>query len=459
MNFAIIGAGICGLLAAKNILIHNPHAQITIIDKSNEVGGLLSGHYYPDQNLYFDQGTHIPRETGNKVIDEFMVNAIPETDLIYYPKGKGDFSGAVYNQVLQNFSHFPDIRARADLDVLQNSINATIDRNRGSLNSPIRVEPVDHQGEKRFGGLYFNTVLSPILESLYQKNIEDLAWFALELPGLTRVIAHDFSTWESFTDDQDKRAIYAVPDQRKLPDTLMSPLRSFYTKRQGTKTFVESLEQALVKEGINFIKEASISRIDFSKNEIVYACDGKDSAYAFDKIIFATGVIAAAQLMGYKLQDYGFERPMSHRLVHLVAKKNVSSDLFYFYGLDPELSFYRITNYAAITNNPDDHRLTVEVLGERADTDDDLINLVLSELKQIGFINDVAPSFANVKKLPAGFPVPTVKNLSAMNELRNAMLPSLPPHAILAGIGAEPGMFFQGEIIEHVLKVTGASFQ
>ena len=104
MKYLVVGGGLSGLVAAHAILDSNLSGNITIIEKSSSLGGLLAGKMYPKQNLYFDIGTHIFQETGQSEIDKFLLNAVTPKDLIHFPVGKGDLAGVVVKGKLQNNS-------------------------------------------------------------------------------------------------------------------------------------------------------------------------------------------------------------------------------------------------------------------------------------------------------------------------------------------------------------------
>ena len=82
-SYVIVGAGIGGLIAAWRILVGDPKASITIIERNTYPGGLLAGIEYPN-GLYFDIGTHIFQETGITEVDSFIQDAVPPEDLIIF---------------------------------------------------------------------------------------------------------------------------------------------------------------------------------------------------------------------------------------------------------------------------------------------------------------------------------------------------------------------------------------
>lgn len=452
MHFVVIGGGICGLVAALNLRNRHPDAEISVIERNKDLGGLLAGTEYVDEGLYFDQGTHIPRETGNAEIDAFLVQSIPENDRIHFKRGHGDVAGSVFNGRLQENSHFPDIRGCDDYGPLHESL---LKDERNSVSMFEREKSAISQAYNKFGTRYSEQILAPILQHLYLRPTEDLSWFAMELPGLTRVVANDLDGWKTLENDDQKRALFAIPDQRLLPDEYISPKRSFYTMRKGTKTFIDSLVQSLKAKDIKFLCGVTITQINLEHKMVsIQDADKKEHSLRSDAIVIATGVMGAAHMLGVDISSFGFDRPMPHRLINLVAKDIKDTDLCYFYGLDEAVDFYRVTHYAGITGNKNDKRLTVEILGDRAPDDAALTDLIVGQLYDIGFLRSRDISFSSVQKIGMGFPVPTVKNMHAMRDVSAQVQSKLLDGIVLGGIGAGEGLFFQNEIIAHIIQET-----
>jgi oxygen-dependent protoporphyrinogen oxidase len=202
---------------------------------------------------------------------------------------------------------------------------------------------------------------------------------------------------------------------------------------------------------VNIICNVRITDINFDSSTISYQDETKaSSTLGFKQITLATGAIGASQMLGVDLNLFGFDKPMTHRVVNLLADDLTDSDLCYIYGLDSNVDFYRVTNYRAFSGNDGDKRLTIEVLGDRGLDNSELAKRVMNQLHDVGFVNSNKYSFSEIKTLTAGFPTPTTKNISAMNELAKHLKNILPNSAKLVGIGAENGLFFQNEIIQHI---------
>src|SRR5688572_8111975 len=154
LDHLVVGGGISGLVAAWRLRQHDPNARILVVEQAATLGGVLAGFDYPDQGLYFDQGTHIFRECGRPDIDNCLLAAADTADLIHFPPAEGDLAGSVFDGRLQAHSHFPDIRNRIDAAELRSAIEDHIEQaTEDSKTSSERLEPALSVCERRFGSL------------------------------------------------------------------------------------------------------------------------------------------------------------------------------------------------------------------------------------------------------------------------------------------------------------------
>jgi len=182
--------------------------------------------------------------------------------------------------------------------------------------------------------------------------------------------------------------------------------------------------------------------------------DGKGHSRTFnaDLIVLATGVIGAAHMLGVDLQQKGFDRPMPHWVINVVLEQPCDSDLCYLYGFDADCDWYRVTNYRAFSGDKNDRRLTFEVLGQHVINSTTLPQQLVGQLHRFGILTSSGLEFAESRKLGAGFPAPTVRNMRALTDLGTELSASLPPTVILGGIGASKGLFFQNEVVTDLCQ-------
>jgi len=97
--------------------------------------------------------------------------------------------------------------------------------------------------------------------------------------------------------------------------------------------------------------------------------------------------------------------------------------------------------------------VTVEVFYDPTHEFDEATCLkqVADELARMGFVSSCdAAKPVTAKKLPAGFPLPSTKNIAAMDASRGRILEYEFQNLTLCGILAEPGQFFQRHVVRDV---------
>jgi hypothetical protein len=446
MKIVIIGGGITGLMAGLGAKQANPQAQITVLERAPQMGGLLTGVDYLDHGLYFDLGTHIFQETGNAEYDSALLEGVPRQDLLHFPVGQGDLSGSVFDGRLQEGTHFPDIRRHLDAASLIASVHKHI-RGMRQISDLDRSAPLLETAAVRFGRTYAEKVLAPALEHVYCTPADKLSGFAMQLPGLTRVVVDDHENWMRDTVSEGPyRAVVAVPDQRRLPASMRHTRRSFYSRSHGSRAFVDGVTQRLSTAGASLVTDVRIGRLNLQRSLIEYQAAGDVHTIRYDRLVMATGAIGAAHLLKLNLSDFQFDRPMPHWLIHLRLVESCPSDLCYLYGLDLACEWYRVTNYRAFSGDDTDRRLTVEVLGREHIDNEVWPQKVVEHLAAVGLLKSAAYDFSAVMRLPAGFPSPTRNNIFSLMSLGARAAAVLPSNAVLCGIGANGGLFFQNEV-------------
>lgn len=442
-------------MAARRLRLAYAKARIVVIEKSATFGGLLGGVSYPDRDLYFDLGTHIFQETGDPSIDIFLQESLAPDNLILLPPDGGDLAGSVFEGKIQANSHFPDLRGHDKHGAVANSV-----RNHAEGESPVpnieRSMPLLAAAKLRFGSLYAETVLGPMLEHVYAYPASNLSAFAMALPGLTRIIIDDRASWMQQSKHPRYRSIVGYPEQRELPRHFRHARRSFYSRSSGSRALVDGVADWLTQAGVELLADTAIESIDLGTRSVVFSARG-GGCRRLDAhgIVLSIGAIGAAHLLGLNLDPFGFDPPMPHWVVNLQLSQPCRSDLCYAYGLDVGCDWYRMTNYRAFSGNSQDCRLTLEVIGNRQISPTALPKLLVEQLRSCGVLQDSGIEFCDVRRLPAGFPSPTTRNMRAMGALAQSIQTMLPSRVLLGGIGSQPGLFFQNEIITDIYRRVG----
>jgi hypothetical protein len=454
VNLVVVGGGISGLVAAGRLREALPQADICLLERAPELGGLLAGQRYPEHDLVFDKGTHIFQELGIPELDHFLMDAVDATDLLTYPQNVGDVSGIVFQGKLQCNTHFPDLRLHpawanvvdaVRLHTLEVDPEHLIDRTASLL-----VEAT-----RRFGDDYARDVLLPRLAHMYGRPEQELAAFSMVLPGLTRVVIDDYDDWLRNNWEPGYRAIAGIPDQYRLPSELRHDRRSYYSRHHGSRGIVDAVANRLLSQGVALHTCASISSLNPLESTLDWTdAQGTPHHTTYSGMVLSTGAIGSAALLKLPLSGRGFEAPMSHHLLHFKLSRPNESQLCYFYALDPECTWYRTTNYRAFSGDPHDRRITVEVLGRPLPNAADA-QAILADLHRVGFLSSPDGEVIDAFTLPSGFPTPTTCNLQALSKLSDDVRAILPCNIMLGGIGARPGLFFQNEVVLDMYHAVG----
>ncbi len=454
MNLVVVGGGISGLVAAGRLREAMPQADICLLERAPELGGLLAGHRYPEHNLAFDKGTHIFQELGVPELDSLLMDAVDATDLLIYPQDVGDVSGIVFQGKLQINTHFPDLRSHPPSANLVDALRKhtrLVDPSR-----PIdRIAPLLVEATRRFGDEYARDVLLPLLAHTYGRPKEELAAFSMVLPGLTRAVIDDYNDWLINNQEAGYRTIIGTPDQYRLPAELRHGRRSYYSRHHGSRGIVDAVAKRLQTQGVKLLTGASITALDPLKSTLDWTDhQGIPHRIFYSGMVLSTGAIGSANLLKLSLAGRGFEAPMNHHLIHYQLSCPNESPLCYFYSLDPKCDWYRITNYRAFSGDPYDRRITVEVLGKPLPDAADA-QAILADLYRLGFLSSPDGEVIDALTLPSGFPSPTTRNLQALSKLADDVRSVLPHNILLGGIGAKPGLFFQNEVVLDIYQAVG----
>ncbi|WP_394427067.1 NAD(P)-binding protein [Vreelandella stevensii] len=437
MNLIIIGGGISGLFMAYLAKKNKNYSNITIIERTENIGGLLQGFHYPE-GRYFDKGTHLFRESGIKVIDDFLTSSFEESSMFYLPNHA--YSGCIFNGKLQNYSHYPF--------TTDNYIRtATIDHLKNCRHQ-YNYENLRSYCYTAFGSEYSDRVLLPIAEKIYNRSSEDLSHDALKIIGQDRFLSANHDEWKCISSVS---SLIAYPDQENLPEHIKNPYRRVYSKKQGTYSFVIGIANSLRSQGVNILTKKEIVSLD--KNSIRFTDGNQIKILEFDKLAFATNIFATSKILGIRFPHVKHDKPLQHYVFNLELSKTPTSKLSFFYNFDSLKNFFRVTNYSRITDNSHDQRLSVEILaGDEAHINSKSTRQCLSELKHVGFIDDETEViFERIEHLESGFPMLTNKNKDFISLLNTSVTKHAGEHFFL-GRDEDHPPFLQNDVLRSICK-------
>ena len=352
-KIVIIGGGITGIFSALYLHKNSPKTQIILIESSKNIGGNLRGFNY--EETYFDKGTYIFQETGDSEIDNIFESYSSDKDFIKYEKGKGDIIGTIFQNRFQNYTHYPDIREHSSL---VDSILKHLRKNSNIKDEWEYSEDLITICKNRFGEKY-SKELELIFKNLFKYDPNSLSSFYLKLVGLNRVVISDEKKWNIDFSDENHRKVIGFPNQKKIPKGFLHNRKSFYSKKNGTYSFVEAFEKKLKESGITVHKETRVVQIDSNKKSVEVKNNSNSNVIFFDKLFITTGVLSAVNLLNIKNKILK-PKFLKTTFFNVVLNDKTNTDVFYLYNYDSEINFYRLTNYRAYSKNENDKRITIE---------------------------------------------------------------------------------------------------
>lgn len=130
--------------------------------------------------------------------------------------------------------------------------------------------------------------------------------------------------------------------------------------------------------------------------------------------------------------------------------------LYYFYCYEPGFDTFRLTNFTAYCDGAPRNGLfpvSLEFLTYEQKDRPALEAQARSEAERFGILSRGATiKFCRAETLASGFPLPSVTNMKSLSALRQVIEDCDIENLHLLGILAEPGLFFQGDVLKHVYR-------
>jgi protoporphyrinogen oxidase len=458
----ISGSGISGLLSAY-LASHNYSETIVyVVEKNAEIGGLLRCFDY-GENGKFDYGAHNIQETGVKELDDIIYNLLAPSEWQMLEDAKRDLAGAFFNNKLQEHSPYIDIRNLGP-DAYQASLSDFFS-NLPHSSSISRDEEimmnVYKYASNRFGKTIAELVIIPSLKKIYKKEGHELDYMATLFTPMSRVVMFDEPIIKDLTQSKVLRDRIAYSDQRNLPLERSSGLSAYYPKKYGMYRVVEAFKEVLQKRNVQFLTNHEITSLKYSDHEIesitLNSPNGPIEMSGIDSLIWTSNLPLLGRMLYLDYSSLSFDKPLKTVIVNiLVDKKPTLKDLYYFYCYTAGFHTFRVTNFinycdGAYRNGG--YPLAMELLVEESMLGEDLAAIGCKELQQFGILEEGTNIlFAKAEALEAGFPMPSVNNITSLNHIRNSIYNMDLKNLVILGVLAEKDLFFQTDVMIDAYK-------
>ena len=461
-NQVVVGGGISGLLAALLLAESGKHAQVHLVEREAEIGGLLRSFDYGEYGR-FDYGMHNMYETGIAELDALLLGLLPEQDWQLLKGEKRDVAGLFFNGHLQFNSLYMDLR-KLPRDVYERCM-AGFFANLGPDDGRT-ADNAYHYAAKRFGKPITDLAVAPAIGKLFKRDAAEMDVMASMLTSIDRVILFDEQQMRDLMKSSLLGARLAYTEQRNLPPERSSGRMGYYPRSYGMYQVVDAFRRRLLAAGARIVTGAQVRRIGregtrITEIDIAYG-SSVETIVNVAGMYWTAGLPALAPLLGISLQGVAFDRPLRTVAVNLLLDRDTKmEDLYYFYCYDRGLDTFRVTNfsgYCAGARRAGGTPICVELLVE--DVGNEVHDYAGQALKELEHFDILAPGtkplFIKAEPLAYGFPMPTLRNVAALHSMRERIDGQGIANLFKLGILAEPKLFFQKDVVAHTFRSVSA---
>lgn len=391
----VVGSGIASLLAAA---IAAQQHHVTILEAESKAGGLLRSTLGP-RGVWVDRGTHIPRETGDAVVDEILFSQMsPPMWRPVAPIRAGHVLGGRVDHDCESPSTLglpPTIRRQVEVELRSRAPSGSSDTLR-------------ERAVALFGPTLTDELLRPMMVKLFDRRLEELA------PDAHRLF---FGRVAAFTEEESRRlkAASVVMDQVLAFHNSRegaASLAAWYPAREGVGRWIDDLLTHQLRE-VDLITNAAVSQVTHRNGVITGVTTRNGDSFPVDRLIWGAGRAPFLRACGSALQ---VQAPLVRHvgLHHMALVPRLDTSAYYLNIFDSRVAPFRITIYDNLSNSSTGV-VTTETMLAPADRMASAPT-ILSALKACGLADDRTQLVdARIQRIERGFPIPT-PHLNALSD-------------------------------------------
>lgn len=434
-NVSVVGAGIAGIIAAyfEAKKGHN----VTLIDSDVRAGGLLKSDFL--NGKYFDYGTHILSETGEKELDDLIFSDFnPQNCFInnkinvanYFNKKMGDKSCYVNAATIDE-----DLFNKGCMELLR-----TKEFPKGDNLEDFLLN--------KFGKTFYEKIFMPVVMKYIGTHPKKLAVQSGMFFDMSRLLAFD----DNITKNLNKLNIY---NSKLAHHTRVKGFLKYYPKEGGVGHIIDSLMQKLDTEGVDIKLDFKIKEINHSNGK-VFSISSADEEILVDKLIWT---LPSSLLSFFSKLDKKISPPKFRKtgLFDFTFENSLNSMATYINVYDLDMYSGRVTLYQNLSG-VENYSCTVEVLTDDNTYLEGLMEKILLELVKMGIVSEnnncIFKKFRSIKN---GLPILTQKYVKEQKEL-NRYCQSYFQNIIFVGRAATDVFFTKEVLIDTFRKLENKDF-
>jgi protoporphyrinogen oxidase len=467
-KYVIVGSGSAALAATLFLISLGLGKRTVLVEPSEKFGGLLGKFEYEKFGI-FDIGMHNIMETGDPLIDDLIFGAMPGGEWNILSGDRRDLAGLGFKNSIQAGSPYLNLASETvdpQSGMLKSFLSHLGSDGTESIDNVLTLTAQDYL-TKRFGTVAARPYLDSI-QRTYGKTASELSQLACSFKPMDRVIIGDEETTRPYYSDPKKRSVIAWPEQRTLPLTYSSGLKSLYPRDFGMYRYVDAVLKKLEEAGGQIIGGHSIARLDFRGGKIDSLSlrnmgTRTESQISVRSILWTLSQFQLGQLLNLAAPSPMKNESLETWICNFIVRDQPTKlgDLYYLFSHDQSIHSHRITNFSAYCPEaitPIGYPIASEILiprhgdsGSSAERDSPL-NLARRDLEVLGISASEDIVFARAEKLGSGFPMPTVSAQEFSMAYRSELTALGIFNLRWTGIQPEKAIFFQPAVTRDSIR-------
>jgi protoporphyrinogen oxidase len=441
----VIGGGISGMLAALLLKHTNPKAEVILIEKSIELGGLLRSFDF-GLNGRFDLGVHTMYETGLDDLDRLLYEIIPDGGWNKLSGVSRDYGGAWYSGQLHENTAYLDLRSNTP-------------ENYRRWVSSFFLESIWGQDSKapnfldyftsHYGKTIATEVLAPLIRKFTGVDGKDSHRLAGKVVPLERIVLLPEEVVHSLMESPDFRKRIAVPDQRRLPEKWIPKRSAYYPTSYGMHRYIDAFQTRLAEAGVRVMLGTDLASIQGSAATLT-----NGTQISFDELSWTIHPIGLTKALGIDIKDLAFDPPRTTVISNFwLDEEPTCKDLYYAFSYDQSMKTHRFScphYFCEKSTLHGKYRLISELVGGPEDKALDWNSVAIEELQKMGITHREHVRFARSEVLTGGYPTLSEKNIQNIHVLRDRIKLHAPSNVKFFGMLSEDDLFFQTDIMSNI---------
>ncbi len=365
----VIGGGLAGLFSAK--LLVKKGFKVKIIDSSKKLGGLISSVKY--KNYYFDHGSHIAQETGDKDIDKILFSNQKKNFFSYkFLPQNHYFNNKWYNK--SSFLNLNLLEKKKNLKYFNEILKKNNFKRINFKNEKERCEYL-------YGKSLTNQVFEPLIKKKTGYKLSNLPTQIIQMFNFSRIIIGKDKTINKLKKNTYYDKVLAFNSYRKG----LSGRKNLYPKKKGINNLIELFLSKSFLSKVKIILNENIDSIKIENKKIKNIKTNKRTLNG-DLFIW-TGSVENLNSLIFKKIGKNINQKFYWNFFHYLTNKLSQKKIFYTYIYDKFSPLHRVTfydNFQKKKNKKKKFRITVEYILPQKKIDTESANKeIVDYLKKI----------------------------------------------------------------------------